>query len=181
MSKKSGGYIIMNEIELKTNRLIIKSTKKEDTDFCLDIWLDDEMGKYLSDPPREKANNTYLKWKESVEKYDGCYYFIAVSKENSSYIGTCSAVPSEDKKHWDLGYAIHKNFWKQGYATEMIKELCNFCMENGAKYITADVAKLNEGSNAVLRKLGFKIEKEGTFKKSGTDIIYEEYIYRLDL
>ncbi|MDU1411872.1 MAG: GNAT family N-acetyltransferase [Clostridium sp.] len=171
----------MNEIELKTNRLIIKSTKKEDTDFCLDIWLDDEMGKYLSDPPREKANNTYLKWKESVEKYDGCYYFIAVSKENSSYIGTCSAVPSEDKKHWDLGYAIHKNFWKQGYATEMIKELCNFCMENGAKYITADVAKLNEGSNAVLRKLGFKIEKEGTFKKSGTDIIYEEYIYRLDL
>lgn len=171
----------MNEIELKTNRLIIKSTKKEDTDFCLDIWLDDEMGKYLSDPPREKANDTYLEWKESVEKYDGCYYFIAVSKEDSSYIGTCSAVPSEDKKHWDLGYAIHKNFWKQGYATEMIKELCNFCMENGSKYITADVAKLNEGSNAVLRKLGFKIEKEGTFKKSGTDIIYEEYTYRLDL
>ena len=171
----------MNEIELITNRLIVKSTKKEDTDFCLEIWLDDEMGKYLSDPPREKANDTYLEWKESVEKYDGCYYFIAVSKEDSSYIGTCSAVPSEDKKHWDLGYAIHKNFWKQGYATEMIKELCNFCMENGAKYITADVAKLNEGSNAVLRKLGFKIEKEGTFKKSGTDIIYEEYTYRLDL
>lgn len=171
----------MNEIELKTNRLIIKSTKKEDTDFCLDIWLDDEMGKYLSDPPREKANDTYLEWKESVEIYNGCYYFIAVSKEDSSYIGTCSAVPSEDKEHWDLGYAIHKNFWKQGYATEMIKELCNFCMENGSKYITADVAKLNEGSNAVLRKLGFKIEKEGTFKKSGTDIIYEEYTYRLDL
>ena len=171
----------MNEIELKTNRLIIKSTKKEDTDFCLDIWLDGEMGKYLSDPPREKANDTYLEWKESVEKYDGCYYFIAVSKENSSYIGTCSAVPSEDKKHWDLGYAIHKNFWKQGYATEMIKELCNFCMENGSKYITADVAKLNNGSNAVLKKLGFKIEKEGSFKKSGTNIIYENYTYRLDL
>lgn len=171
----------MHEIELKTKRLIIKSTKKEDTDFCLDIWLDDEMGKYLSDPPREKANNTYLKWKENVEIYYGCYYFIAVSKENLKYIGTCSAVPSEDKKHWDLGYAIHKNFWKQGYATEMIRELCNFCIEHGAKYITADVAKLNDGSNALLRKIGFKIEKEGTFKKSGTDIIYENYTYRLDL
>jgi len=44
---------------LVTNRLIIKSTKKEDTDFCLGIWLDDEMGKYFSDPPREKANDTY--------------------------------------------------------------------------------------------------------------------------
>lgn len=62
----------------------------------------------------------------------------------------------------------------------MIKALCDFCIENGAEYITADVAKLNNGSNAVLRKLGFKIEKEDTFKKSGTNIIYENYTYRLD-
>lgn len=93
---------------LETNRLIIKRAKKEDTDFCLDIWLDDEMGKYLSDPPREKANDTYLKWKENVEIYDGCYYFVAVSKETGSYIGTCSVVPSEDNRHWDLDCAIHR-------------------------------------------------------------------------
>lgn len=171
----------MKMIELKTKRLIIKSTKKEDAHFCLNIWLDDEMGKYLSDPPREKANDTYLKWKDSVEVYDGCYYFIAISKKDGNYIGTCSAFPSEDKRHWDLGYATHKKYWRQGYATEMIKALCSFCIENGAEYITADVAKLNTGSNAVLRKLGFKIEKEGSFKKSGTDIVYENYTYRLDL
>ena len=66
------------------------------------------MGKYLSDPPREKANDTYLKWKETVEFYTRCYYFIAVCKENGRSIGTCSAVPSEDNNHWDLGYVIHK-------------------------------------------------------------------------
>lgn len=170
----------MNDIELNTNRLIIRNTKKEDADFCLEIWSDDEMGKYLSDPPRNKANEIYIKWKENVEIYNGCYYFVAVSKENGNYIGTCSAVPSEDKKHWDLGYAIHKKFWNKGYATEMIKTLCNFCKENGAKYITADVSKLNNGSNAVLKKLGFNIEKEDSFRKSGTDIIYESYTYRLD-
>ncbi|MDU5021748.1 MAG: GNAT family N-acetyltransferase, partial [Clostridiales bacterium] len=116
-----------------------------------------------------------------VEVYDGCYYFIAISKKDGNYIGTCSAFPSEDKRHWDLGYATHKKYWRQGYATEMIKALCSFCIENEAEYITADVAKLNTGSNAVLRKLGFKIEKEGSFKKSGTDIVYENYTYRLDL
>ncbi len=168
-------------IELKTNRLIIKSTKKEDAGFCLDIWLDDEMGKYLSDPPREKANDTYIKWKDSVEVYDGCYYFVALSKNNTNYIGTCSAVPSEDKSQWDIGYAIHKNFWRNGYAIEMVEALCSFCRDNGAQYITADVAKLNISSNVVLRKLGFQVEKEGSFKKSGTDIVYENYTYRLDL
>jgi [ribosomal protein S5]-alanine N-acetyltransferase len=166
---------------LETDRLIIKKTMKDDADFCLDIWLDDEMGKYLSDPPREKANDTYLKWKENVENYDGCYYFVAVSKETGNYIGTCSAVPSEDNKQWDIGYAIHKNYWNQGYATEMIKALIDFCLINGGRNITAPVAKENISSNAVLRKLNFYIEKEGAFKKSGTDIIYDEYTYRLDL
>lgn len=76
----------MKNIELKTKRLIIRRTKKEDTDFCLDIWLDDEMGRYLSDTPREKAYDTYIKWKNSVEVYDGCYYFIADSKEIGNQI-----------------------------------------------------------------------------------------------
>ncbi len=166
---------------LETSRLVIRSTKKEDTDFCLDIWLDDEMGKYMSDPPRDKAGDLYLKWKENVEVYDGCYYFVAVSRQTGDYIGTCSAVPNDEQNHWDLGYAIHKKYWRQGYATEMIKALIGFCYANGGRKITADVATENPGSNAVLRKLGFYVEKEGSFKKSGTDIIYDEYTYRLDL
>ena len=166
---------------LETSRLVIRSTKKEDTDFCLDIWLDDEMGKYMSDPPRDKAGDLYLKWKENVEVYDGCYYFVAVSRQTGDYIGTCSAVPNDEQNHWDLGYAIHKKYWRQGYATEMIKALIGFCYTNGGRKITADVATENPGSNAVLRKLGFYVEKEGSFKKSGTDIVYDEYTYRLDL
>lgn len=166
---------------LETNRLIIRSTKKEDTDFCLDLWLDDEMGKYLSDPPREKADAEYLSWKEDVEIYDGCYYFVAISKETENYIGSCSVVPSEDKKHWDIAYEIHKDYWREGYATEMIKELIEFCRINGAEKITADVAQANIASNAVLKRLGFYIEKEGSFKKSCTDIVYDDYTHRLNL
>lgn len=65
---------------LETDRLLIKRTQKEDADFCLDIWLDDEMGKYLSDPPHDKAGDAYLSWKETVEVYGGCYYFAAIPK-----------------------------------------------------------------------------------------------------
>lgn len=43
------------------------------------------------------------------------------------------------------------------------------------------VAQANAGSNGVLKKLGFYVEKEGTFKKSGTDIIYDDNTYRLNL
>ena len=167
--------------DLETNRLVIRSTREEDADFCIDMWSDDEMGKYMSNPPRDKAGDFFLKWKESVELYEGCYYFVAVSKETGNYIGTCSAVPSYDKKIWDLGYSIHKKYWRQNFATEMIRELIDFCYNNGGREITAAVAQQNSGSNALLRKLGFYIEKEGSFKKSKTDIVYDEYTYRIDL
>jgi len=145
--------------------LLIKSTKKADTDFCIDIWSDNEMGKYLSDPPRDKAGDSYIEWKEEVEIYDGCYYFVAMSKETENCIGTCSAAPIKESNCWDIGYAVHKSYWRQNDGAEMIKGLIDFCYNNGARKITADVAVQNLGSNAVLRKLGFYIEKEGTFKK----------------
>ena len=171
----------MKKQVFETNRLIVRSTKKEDTDFCLDMWLDDEMGRYLSDPPREKADAYYLKWKDDVEIDDECYYFVAISKKTGEYIGTCSTVPDKEQKHWDIGYGIHKKYWRQGYATEMIKALIEFCEKNGAVIITASVAQKNVASNGVLKKLGFYVEKEGTFRKNGTDIIYDDYTYRLNL
>lgn len=167
--------------QFESSRLIIRRTKKADTEFCLDIWLDDEMGKYMSDPPRALAGKMYEDWKENIEIYEGCYYFVAVSKETHDTIGTCSLVPNEDSSVWDLGYSVHKDYWRRGYGTEIVEALMRVSAEMGGKKITASVAKENPGSNAVLRKLGFGVEKEGSFKKRGTDIVYDEYVYGRDL
>jgi len=167
-------------ISLETSRLIIRSTKKADADFCIDIWLDEKMGKYLSDPPREKAGDIYINWKESVEVYDGCYYFVAVLKETKSHVATCSLVPN-DSGVWDLGYCVHQDYWRQGYATEVVKELIKFCTIKGGNRVTASVAKENIASNALLIKLGFNIEKEDEFRKSGTEIFFDKYIYSFEL
>ena len=161
----------------ESSRLIIRSTKKADTEFCLSIWLDDEMGKYLSDPPRALAGQIYDEWQENIEIFEGCYYFVAVSKETGDRIGTCSLVPNEDLTVWDLGYTVHQDYWRMGYGTEIIESLMQMSRDMGGQKITAAVASENPGSNAVLRKLGFSVEKEGSFKKSGTDIVYEEYVY----
>lgn len=167
--------------DIITERLIIRSTREEDGPLCLSIWLDDEMGKYLADPPRKKAGEAYLNFAKDIDKDEGWYPFVAFSKETGDFVGTCSIVPMNDPQHWDLGYCVRKNYWRQGYATEMIKALIDFGNQNGGRKFTAAVAKENDGSNAVLKKLSFLVEKEGTFKKQGTDIVYDEYIYRLDL
>ena len=165
---------------IDTERLIIRSTREEDASLCLNIWLDDEMGKYLGDPPRDKVDEAYLNFAKDIDKDESWFPFVAFSKETDDFIGTCSVVPQQDPTQWDLGFCVHKNYWRQGYATEMIKALIAFGYDSGVRSFSAKVAQENIASNAVLKKLGFLVEKEGTFMKQETDIVYNDYTYKLD-
>lgn len=171
----------MTRSEIVTDRLILRSIKQEDGPFCLSMWLDDEMGKYLSDSPKDKAEDDELNFAEGIEDQNEWYPFIAILRETGELIGMCSAVPEDDIKEWDLGYCIHKNYWRNGYATEMVQAIINWGYQNGVRRFTAEIAQENAGSNAVIRKLGFRVEGEGTFRKRNTDIIYDQYIYSLEL
>ena len=59
--------------------------------------------------------------------------------------------------------------------------LIDFGYAKGGRKFTADIAQENIASNAVIKKLGFTIEKEGCFNKQGTNITYDNYTYKLDL
>ena len=63
----------------------------------------------------------------------------------------------------------------------MLTALIREGRRRGIRTFTASVARANAGSDAVLRKLGFSVEKEGFFRKRGTEIVYPEYVYRLNL
>ena len=168
--------------EIETERLLIRSTRESDGSACLDIWLDDEMGKYMADPPRDKADEAYLHFAVGIENDEGWYPMVVHHKETGDFLGTCSVVPMDDGTRWDFGYAVHKKFWRQGYATEILQKLIVLGREKGIKRFSAKVAKENVASNAVLRKLGFGVWKdEGSFPKRCTDIVYAEYTYLLEV
>ena len=59
--------------------------------------------------------------------------------------------------------------------------MINFARGLGITVITAPVAKENKASNRVMEKCGFVVAGESSFKKSGTDIVYPSFIYKLVL
>jgi RimJ/RimL family protein N-acetyltransferase len=166
---------------IETKRLRLRSQTKADTAFCMSIWNDPEMGKYMSDPPIDKVDAEYLADVDELENSPDGYFMIAEDKVTGERIGTCCAFPEGDGSGWDLGYSIHEKFCRQGYATEMVGAVLTFAKSHGAQYATAGVAKANAGSNGVMRKLGFSPIREGSFKKSRTDIVHEEYTYQKKL
>lgn len=164
-----------------TDRLRIRSTREADGEFCLSIWLDDEMGKYLSDPPRALADEAELNFAKGIEQDGGWYPFVAELRETGERIATCSLVPNQDETQWDIGYCVHRNYWRQGIAAEMVRALIQFARSRGGRVFTADVAKDNAASNALMHKLGFSPADGGTFRKRLTDIVYQQYTYRLEI
>lgn len=59
--------------DMETNRLLIRATREEDGPACLSIWLDEEMGRYLSDPPLDKADAETLGFAKGIERDEGWY------------------------------------------------------------------------------------------------------------
>lgn len=166
---------------IKTKRLNLRNYKKTDADFVISIWNDPEMGKYMPDPSIENMDEEYRKVYETLEEDEECCYLISESLATGERIGTCSFVASKDGSTYDLGYCVHMKYWRNGYGTEMAQGMINYAKSRGAKTITAPVNKKNVASNAIMKKLGFNIVGESKFKKMGTDIIMEEYLYSLEL
>lgn len=167
---------------METKRLLIRSTQEADGPACLNIWLDEEMGKYLADPPKDKADEATLNFAVGIENDEGWYPMVVFHKDIGDFMGTCSIVPMDKGSRWDLGYALHKKYWQKGYGTELLQKLIEIGKEKGIRTFSAKVAKENMASNALLKKLGFHVWKDaGSFKKRGTDIVFAEYIYLLNI
>ncbi len=166
---------------IETQRLYLRSFEKEDARFAISIWNDPEMGEYLPDEVMEEIDEEYLKEIEELADADNCYYLISELKDSHKRIGTCSFMVSDDGKSYDIAYCVHRNHWRNGYATEMAKGMIAYAKEQGATKITVRVNKENVGSNKVVRNLGFEVVGEKSYKKRGTDLEFSDYLYELNV
>ncbi len=45
---------------------------------------------------------------------------------------------SADKKIYDIAYYVHKNYWRQGYTTEIAQGMIDYARRQGAEKVTRD-------------------------------------------
>ncbi len=163
-----------------TERLCLRGFRKEDARFAIGIWNDPEMGQYLPDPALEEIDGEYLRLIEGLGEDKDCCYLIAEDRHTGERIGTCSFIPEEDASY-DIAYCVHKNYWRQGYATEMARGMIEYAKCQGASQVTVDVNRENVASNRIVQKLGFVMAGEKTYNKRGTQRVFTDYRYRLSL
>ena len=164
---------------IETERLRLRGFTPADAAFALSIWNDPEMGEYLLDECMETVSDEYFREIQALGDDPECCYLIAEDKTTGERIGTCSFIPTGDV--YDIAYCVHKQYWRQGYATEMVGGMIGHAKSRGAKKITVFIFSENPGSNAIARKFGFRLAETLVKKKRGTDREIIDYKYELDL
>ena len=161
---------------LPGQRMIVRDYTPEDLAFCTGMWFDPENGRYLSDPDQEHVDEVFQKALNGLQDSETGYYFIVELHESGERVGTCCAFPEDGV--YDIGYCIHRDYWRRGYGTELVELLADWVRKLGGVAVTAEVAKENRASCALLEKCGFRVVRESSFKKYHMGIQYDSLIYQ---
>ena len=104
---------------IETARLALRGFTPEDAPFAMSLWNDPDTGRWLSDPALEEIPDlaAYTKSVEGLGDSLDCCHLVAVDRATGQRIGTCSFVPENGGRSYDIAYAVRPDFQRQGYGT----------------------------------------------------------------
>jgi RimJ/RimL family protein N-acetyltransferase len=102
----------------------------------------------------------------------GMGWWVVEERDLAVPIGAVGVFRREANPQIEIGWAIHRAYWKRGYASEAARAALDFATGTlGARRVIAHIAKDNEASIRVATKLGMRREGEVDFYGE-TDWLY---------
>lgn len=149
------------DIILATERLILRPLKIEDRSAIHRlIYHDKEVQRYYLVPYIEKEEDVDLAGLINRCQNKQIYVFAIVLKDTNEVIGVINQDGEADEKDGsvEVAYAIGKQYWNRGYATEALTEMIRFLFGKGIRRINGRIITENAQSIRVMQKCGMKQE-----------------------
>ncbi|WP_054957307.1 GNAT family N-acetyltransferase [Paenibacillus dakarensis] len=160
--------IFSDLLTLETERTILRKLRREDEQDIFLYGSDDDVSMYTAWPTHKTIEDTRTYLSKVLNKYNNKAVapWGIEDKNTGRLIGTAGFMAwnlSHSKA--EIGYALSRDYWNQGYMTEVIKKIISFGF-NTMKLIRieANCLPLNLGSARVMEKVGMTYE--GTLRKS---------------
>ncbi len=147
---------------LTTDRLRIRWLEASDVPSLFEIFSDADVTRYWSSPRLVDESGA----RDLLDEIHGLFrahtlyqWGIALGSEGR-VIGTCTlAAIDKRNRRAELGFALQRTQWKNGYVTEALRKLLDFAFDELRLHrIEADVDPRNHASIRVVERLGFQRE-----------------------
>jgi [ribosomal protein S5]-alanine N-acetyltransferase len=143
-------------MNLETPRLILQPFTPSDLDDLVQLHADPEVNRYLRLQgawPKALVEH-YLKRFIEDQKTLG-YSKWRVTLKDGTFIGRAGFSRWEETGESELGYSFKREYWGQGYATEVARALLQWIFTTTElEHVIAFAAEENIASRKVLEKVG---------------------------
>ncbi|MGA9225561.1 MAG: GNAT family protein [Mesobacillus sp.] len=154
--------VFSNLPTLETERLILRKITMDDTADIHKYASNPDVSKYVFWETHRSLSDTndYIRFIVDLYKNGKLSPWGIEYKEDGRLIGTVDFVNWQpNHKSAEIGYALSKDYWGKGIATEAAKELINFGFYNmDLVRIQAKCLVENAGSERVMEKAGMTFE-----------------------
>lgn len=151
-------------MEFRTERLYIRPVCIEDKESMYRYRSDSETNKYLSLIPQSVEDVAAFIDKTSVDiNVPGTWFQLVIMEQASNLligdIGIHFLDTDSENKQVEIGYTLDKGFRRKGYATEALKIVIDYLINQLNKHrITASIDPVNIDSIKLVERLGFRQE-----------------------
>lgn len=153
--------------ELITSRLRLRRLTPDDAQAYFDVFSNADVMRYWSSPALTALAQAEEKVAGILEHYrKGDLFQLGVERKlDGQLIGTCTLHQiHEQNRRAEIGYALGRPFWGQGYMHEALVALIEHGFrEMGLHRLEADIDPRNEASARSLERVGF--QREGLLRE----------------
>ena len=119
--------------------------------------------------------------RDMMHRYSGYYLGKHKDIEIVGFKAQFTTTYGNNDECYEIGYALGKKYWRNGYATESLKAVVEFLIkEVGISKFLCRCAKKNQASGSVIRKVGFEYKGKGKFTSLDGKRNYESEEYYLE-
>ena len=148
----------------ETERLLIRPYTADDLHLFFKLNGDDDVMRYIRPAQTLEQSKEFLqRIIADYESWPGMGRWAMFSKEDGQFVGSFAIIPIENSDQLQLGYALIKNDWGKGYATESVKGGIQYAFDRlGLREIAGITYPQNISSQKVLLKNGFVFDRTFT-------------------
>ena len=141
----------------ETSRLDVRRLRNEDLDALLHVYGDPDSMRWVGDgrPLSLAECDRWLVVTEENYRVRGYGMFAMVERTKDQVVGFCGLVHPGGQVEAEVKYALRRDCWGQGFATETVQALLDYAAhEHGLARVIATASTENIASHRVLEKVG---------------------------
>lgn len=153
---------------IETERLILRTWKKEDADPYFQINQDPKVIEFLRGALTMEQVNDFILAVNNHQDRHGYTLWAAELKKTGELIGFIGLNYTDWESHFtpavEVGWRLGSQYWSKGFATEGAKAALNFGFKQcGIKEIVSFTVPANVRSIRLMEKIGLQRDANGDF------------------